>query len=73
MLEQRNPSTQLYNYDGMANDLREILDAEEVDKATVIGHDWGHGSVTTILRLPRPPRRRHRPDGYRISSTTAAR
>ncbi|KAJ9608071.1 hypothetical protein H2200_007059 [Cladophialophora chaetospira] len=35
----------LYNYAGMADDLREILDAEEVDKAIVVGHDWGAAMV----------------------------
>lgn len=34
-------NTALYNYEGMAGDLRKILDAEGVDKAVVIGHDWG--------------------------------
>ena len=33
--------TALYNYAGMADDLGEILDAENVHKVTVIGHDWG--------------------------------
>lgn len=31
----------LYNYAGMADDLREILDAENIDKVTTVGHDWG--------------------------------
>ena len=33
--------TAIYNYAGMADDLREILDAEGVEKAIVVGHDWG--------------------------------
>jgi len=33
--------TALYNYAGMADDLRDILDAEDVRKVIIIGHDWG--------------------------------
>lgn len=32
---------QLYNYSGMADDLAEILEAENVHKVVIIGHDWG--------------------------------
>lgn len=31
----------LYNYSDLSNDLVEILDAENAQKVTVIGHDWG--------------------------------
>lgn len=31
----------LYNYRSLSNDLVEILDAENVQKVIVIGHDWG--------------------------------
>jgi soluble epoxide hydrolase / lipid-phosphate phosphatase len=30
-----------YNSEGLSQDIAEILDAEKVDKAIVIGHDWG--------------------------------
>ncbi|KIW51872.1 hypothetical protein PV05_10554 [Exophiala xenobiotica] len=33
--------TALYAYSGMADDLREILDAEGIGKVIAIGHDWG--------------------------------
>ncbi|KAI1608282.1 epoxide hydrolase [Exophiala viscosa] len=32
---------EMYNYRDMTNDLEEILQAEDVQKAIVIGHDWG--------------------------------
>jgi pimeloyl-ACP methyl ester carboxylesterase len=37
-----------YGLKGMSNDVKEILDAEGVDKAVVIGHDWY--VVTIILK-----------------------
>jgi len=35
--------TSQYSYTGMSNDMLEILQAEEVDKVVIIGHDWGSG------------------------------
>ena len=33
--------TALYNYAGMADNLHEILVAENVSRVTIIGNDWG--------------------------------
>ena len=31
----------LYSYSGMANDLVDILEAEDIKDVIIIGHDWG--------------------------------
>ncbi|CCL99357.1 uncharacterized protein FIBRA_01375 [Fibroporia radiculosa] len=37
-----------YKHSGMAADLVDILDSENVDKAIVIGHDWGSALVSRV-------------------------
>jgi soluble epoxide hydrolase / lipid-phosphate phosphatase len=38
-----------YNAKGMADDMVEILDTEKVDRAVLVGHDWG---VLLTARIP---------------------
>ena len=35
------PDAEAYNSEGLSQDLADIMQAEEVDKAVIIGHDWG--------------------------------
>jgi soluble epoxide hydrolase / lipid-phosphate phosphatase len=43
--------TSMYSYDGMANDLIDILDAEHSTKAIFIGHDWGAAMVSRLYNF----------------------
>jgi pimeloyl-ACP methyl ester carboxylesterase len=44
-----------YEKSTLAEDIRELLDAEQIEQADVIGHDWG-GYVAFLLALGHPER-----------------